>query len=521
MDPLKAAAQSARATLTHSALYRDTRGAVALYAAIGGAVLVGSGVLVVDVGRLMVLRAEMQHAADSAVLSAAIHLDGSPGARNRAEDVARNAIAHASGVIDGASNVLTIPAGTNGVKFYSVYVPNGGTQTEATGDNNAKFIRVVLDSQNMTILLGNVLDIATGGSTNTTSQLAWAVAEYMVIGCEVPPLMTCDLPAPNSLADPLNAGKQITIKEGPGNPLDLLPGNFGLLCADGDDLCGAEPIQDNLADPNSGSCQSGALTTAPGSKTVKAATGVNVRFNEGPPNPTNPARDIVEYPEDIGPLPPATLGTGTWQISPSNYWMNAGTPTDTTHTTADPTIFPPGDDGLGLTPSRYQMYLYELGETFYVDDANPANGRQTAYPVSKPGVTTQVRNTLGADIPSDGCPWEPGNQCDKTQAPSPTTFGLTCVDTTAPDGIFVGHPAEATYCRAIRRTFLVAVVDCSTLVDNAGKVQITGLIRYVRFFIIKRVPGPPYANADLHAEVVGLVGIADTGALHANVRLVE
>jgi hypothetical protein len=296
------------------------------------------------------------------------------------------------------------------------------------------------------------------------------------------------------------------------------------LCTDGDKDCGASDINAGLQDPSSGNCADGALTTAPGGKTLQVARGINGRFNLktpiGPSAPRNPARNIMEYPQD-DPIPiSGTLGNGKWNSDaapPRDYWNDPANP----HVSPiDPTSGPPaGVNSLGTLPTRFQMYLYELGETFYV------NGKQTAHPLSKPGITTLVRNAtepLNPDVPTDIPPncdptskAAPAAACDMNMAPAPT-FTLTCVDSEA-GGMFAAFP---NYCRAMRRVLTVAVADCTTIIDQGGgKITITGVIQYTRFFIIRQVPTAP--TADLQVELLGRVGTSDTGAIHANVRLVE
>jgi len=55
---------------------RDQRGAAAIYTAFAGTLALASGVLGLDIGRVVVLRSQMQNAADAAALSAAAQLDG-------------------------------------------------------------------------------------------------------------------------------------------------------------------------------------------------------------------------------------------------------------------------------------------------------------------------------------------------------------------------------------------------------------------------------------------------------------
>ena len=60
-----------------STLWRDKRGAVAIYIAMVSLLLLGSGVLAIDCGRMAVLRTQMQNAADAAALAGAVELESS------------------------------------------------------------------------------------------------------------------------------------------------------------------------------------------------------------------------------------------------------------------------------------------------------------------------------------------------------------------------------------------------------------------------------------------------------------
>ena len=95
-------------------------GAVAIYVAFAGVALMGALVLALDVGRLAVVRSQMQNAADAACLSAAVQLDGRSGATTRAEAVARSATLPTSDYnVTSGGAAITIGTLTNGIVFYS------------------------------------------------------------------------------------------------------------------------------------------------------------------------------------------------------------------------------------------------------------------------------------------------------------------------------------------------------------------------------------------------------------------
>lgn len=75
---------------------RKQQGAYLAMMAVLIVVLIGIAALVLDLGRVLTLRADMQAAADAAALAAAVELDGKPGAIDRARSAARFLISHDS-----------------------------------------------------------------------------------------------------------------------------------------------------------------------------------------------------------------------------------------------------------------------------------------------------------------------------------------------------------------------------------------------------------------------------------------
>jgi uncharacterized membrane protein len=64
-------------------MIRDRRGSITVYTALFLAAGISAGTLAIDVGRMTVLRSEMQNRADSAAMAGAVQLDGRAGARGR------------------------------------------------------------------------------------------------------------------------------------------------------------------------------------------------------------------------------------------------------------------------------------------------------------------------------------------------------------------------------------------------------------------------------------------------------
>lgn len=469
-----------------AALWPDRRGAVAIYVALAGVLVMGSLVLGVDIGRMAVLRAQLQNAADAAALAAATALDGSPGARDRATAIATTTATDSSRmtVLGGDLTVST-------VEFFSVYVP-GGVQTAATNDVDANFVRVTMSPENIQILFQPVLAVVTDGGTNEELAVnALAVAGNSPIVCNVSPFMVCDFTEDLDLIEQLIAGqhvgRQILLKPQGGG--GFVPGNYGLLCVESD--CGASAINAALLAIESGACTGDLVETAPGSKTNQVREGINARFDMGSaPNPKRPANNIIDYPRDPDLVGAVILGNGIWNLAA--YWA-----------AKHPTVPLPNDltagfaQSLGVIASRYQTYLYELGETF------DRRGKVAIYPV---GVAVQ---------PGFGRIDPPGN-VDYDASPVYNLVPVNVGDPNNNDVDGVPNPASLPVDDPTRRVVIAAILLCEGI---TGHVE-TSAAGFLYLFITENVPNPP--AADVYAEIVGPVtGLTNTTDFHINVRLIE
>lgn len=436
-------------------LRRDRRGAVALYAAFSSALVLGGGVLAIDFGRLVVLRTQMQNAADSAALSAATQLDGQPGAIARARSLAEQGVRNGTSISD-APGALTVQS----VNFYSQVSP---TRVPTSNDFAAAFVEVVLAPEQVTLLLQPALDLISteGASSRITELTASATATFDPVVCETPPFMACDPTesgaANDNLMDPANAGRQFIVKESGGG--SFAPGNYGLLCPT-ESNCGANAVGNAIAAEHPQICYGATVETSPGSQTQKVRNGLNARFDAGNENPKKPAKDIMPYPRDSN-MGGVRVGNGNW--NPTGYW-SANHPTD------------PQPSGLSGY-SRYQVYLYEMGETF------ARNGKRTLYPApNPPPAGYSLVDPPGASIPPAGVP-----------ASTPSDF-------------------------VKRRVVKLAVLRCNALnVQGSGSYPTFG--RFVEAFLTEPVSAPP--DADIYGEIIGPLSSRTSSDFHANVRLVE
>ena len=202
-------------------VHRGEAGGVAVYSAFFIVFALGVGALALDVGRMTVLRSQMQDRADAGAMAAAVQLDGRVGAQARATAVAMNAMSQTSGISsDGQDlNVQT-------VNFYSEY---GATTVAATGDVDSRFVEVILEPRRVDFLLEPVVNPS--GGQHYKNLAARAVAGANPFICQAPPLMLCDpgeADPTKSLALVGNIGKQVVLKPPPKGGT-WAPGNYGLL----------------------------------------------------------------------------------------------------------------------------------------------------------------------------------------------------------------------------------------------------------------------------------------------------
>ncbi len=218
------------------------------------------------------------------------------------------------------------------------------------------------------------------------------------------------------------------------------------------------------------------VETAPGSKTVQIENGMNARFDLGNKNPHNPARDVIALLRDNNMTETKFIGNGSWNRN--GYWAAKHN--------GDAL---PGDL---VNATRYQTYLYELGETY------AKNGGRTLYPVPNPlpaGYATVV--SPGPAIPVAANP----------------------PDRNDPD--FDGVPQTAATPDARRRLIKIALLKCQELgVAGYGIYPTEG--RFLEAFVTEHVRGPaePYGGRIL-AEVVRILTNQNSEDFYANARLVE
>jgi hypothetical protein len=444
-------------------LLGDEAGGVAVFAGFFSVLAVGAGALVLDVGRMGVLRSQMQNRADAGAVAGASQLDGKPGAQTRATALAVNAINQTS-LITGTSENISV----QGVKFYSEVDP---TPVDATSDEDSKFIQITLDPKDVQYLFKPLL-VTASGDHQTFDADAIATAEPFI--CHAPPLMICDpgeFDASLDLALEANIGRQIALKPPPSGGTAWAPGNYGLLALP-DGSIGASSLETALAAIEPADCYDLDVGTAPGVKTTKVENGINARFDV-PGGLPYPAPNVINFPkdDDVEIDPGVYMGSGAWDLA--GYWT-------TKHSTPLPTDL--------IDASRYQVYLYELGLEF------ARNGRVTVYPMNGALPAGYVVVTPSAEnVPVDAA--------------------------NADDPDFDGVPSQTVASNGYaRRLIQVAVLECQAEgVRGAHEYPTNG--NYLEMFITQAVDGAP--EGGIYAEIVRTLTPNNSPDFHSNVKLVQ
>jgi hypothetical protein len=376
------------------------QGAILAITAILLVVLIGIAALALDIGRVLVLRTEMQNAADSAALAAARELDGQSGAVARAMAAARDLLIH-EGHHAKAAELLggSMASGATPFRFFCAIgsqYDEGNTCTgtaiddgsvddgkiPATSDEDAHYVRVTLqphddtDAYRVALFFLPVLS-----SDHTQDVYASAVAGRHFSICNYPPVMICDPfedDAANVGVDNFRDAVDANIIE-PGDMMVLkyqgpdaawAPGNFAFLSpgVPGDYQTGARAVGEYLANPCQQPCTPPIVKTKPGSVESWPVWGLNTYFEvygQGSFSPGEypPAPNIIEYPGDTGYKSWDTgnrFGNGNWD------WQDYR---DLYHkrVVGGTVEYDPGFANLsGMT--RWEVYNREIGEE---GDGNP------------------------------------------------------------------------------------------------------------------------------------------------------
>jgi len=381
---------------------RNTSGAVAPLFAVGLIAFVGAGALAWDISRGYAMRAELEAAVDAAALAGATQLDGQSDAISRATTAAQGALVQNSKRMGNTyeSNVITASSGDT-----IQYLTDLTSRTVTTDSTKAQFIEITLAPRPMGLIMGALLGL---GAFNGS---AHAVAGYGSAICKVPPMMICNPQetATSTTWDPsVLIGHAVVLTPAPSAGA-FAPGQFGFLTVNSSNS--AALIKDALGRfPPLSECYGETVTPAGGNiasaddfinmRFDVYANGLNSQINDAAyapamntiigvkaaagssscnPTVTSPSNDCssttalaggaMGLPRDCDQGVAAGTGSGVWN---AKQYFNTNHP----GLTSDPSTYVPsvpagatttgwayyGPNGTGgaITPTRYQVYKWEL-----------------------------------------------------------------------------------------------------------------------------------------------------------------
>jgi len=354
---------------------KSQKGAYLAFMALLMAALVGLGAFSLDLGRLFVLRSEMQNAADSAALAAAFELNYTTGARARAEASARYSLTHRSKFAETdelLGSLITVeffcaigsefdPDSSEIGSFCTNGYVNG--RSIAATDVEARYVRVSMmpsaedRSYSLGFLFAPVLDASAEGRRTSLSASATAGRNFFI--CGFSHMMMCNPFETSSrdLRDEIETGQQFILNQ-QGNSWS--PGNFGFLQPPSQSSGGgAGAVGEYLADERSAECARAVFTTATGAMTQTVSSALNTRFDlYAPPSPFNrpdapsrwpPAPNVISYPRDQ-----------TWRAEDSRYGYGDWNRAAYFSTYHDWQLYPRPPGWAEMT--RWEVYNWEINE---------------------------------------------------------------------------------------------------------------------------------------------------------------
>ena len=468
---------------------RDQGGSIIIYTGAFIAVGMGGAALSIDIGRVVLLKTQMQNRADAAALAGAAQLDAKKYAIERAEYIMFDSMkAFTNAGADQAELVLLE------ANFYAVAEDKISRGLPTDDYNIARFAEAVMQKRALSFFYAPAMNVMTGKSASNYTELnSRAVAMSDPFICKMQPLMICN-PFDNGdgtqsadLTDPAFAGAGLRIKQS-GQTGAWQPGNFGLLDLPEDaayTVGGANAVQAALESSEPLGCYAvTTLTTAPGNKTGKVQAGINVRW--GLPLSdvaVQPAPNVMNYPTDDIMLADESIsmGDGVWDLA--GYW-----------TLNHPDVAMPA---VLAGASRYQVYLFELGVIYW-----KGKGKKT---------------TKVATAPEDAA-----TNWDKIdpKVDYPTAAILPEYPTDVDDNDRDGWPPPGRDVQGYKRRLMkIAVANCNTNTFQ-GLATIPGEGIYIEYFLTEQA-GTSSEGATIYGELVGGIDARTSVEFHGNVRLTE
>lgn len=394
---------------------RSQRGAILIMTALLIVVLIGVAALAMDIGRLVVLRSQLQNAADAAAIAAAMELDGKDGARERAKAAAREAIHHdksfarvqdllgAGGLPDDAFTFYCVigaqydvkPSDTTNFGIYCSGTDDGTGKYASVTDPESHYVRIDLDPAkapgrfDLKLFFLPVLNLISPGTATEAATRAQAVAGRQFLECNYPPIAICDPfeDTGGTFHESMPLGGSVELSQGSSN--QWFKGNFAFLePITGENGAGA--VAKYLASADTQGCSPPVVTTKTGA-IAGPRSGFNTRFDiYDNPNPFNkpdapviwpPAPNVIGYPADTGQVASindSRFGNGVWDFDA--YWA-----------AKHPGLLKPNAWSNANRPKRWEVYKYEIGNPPAVASHIPVGGVPTHTPAAAP-VERRVMN---------------------------------------------------------------------------------------------------------------------------------
>lgn len=532
-------------------MYNNPRrqgGAILVLSVLFLVVLLAAAALVVDVGRLYVLRTQMQNAADTAAMAAAAELNGQLGARERAIKAATQMLSH-KGPFSSSNDKDLLnhlknyydPADpdNSAIVFYSWIGAEYDLETPppcdtsmttdgkclATEDSDAYYVKVVLDPLITTAEVDDFgidfyfapsMAIFFGGDPvlqGTTKVSAVAGAGGPVF-CEYPPMFMCAYeegpPTDSGTYPGLDVGDQVKLKDRAANT-PWGPGNVGFLQVDEDIEI---PLDDNsgtILEKNNDaiaaslgneflrrSCSPAIVSTQTGVDTQKTRKAFNTRFGiyesyDKAKNAFPPAPNTVDYPLD-----------DTFTVESSSYDVDAFKGNGWTSSVTDCLVGGPlAPDCGGYTRpetfSRDDYIQYNHGDPGSIPPLAD-NSRYSLYEWESSSTLNSPSLDTGTLTNIDDRNASSQEDCSTRSTGKPGSQHCWLHNGTPLDG----NPNLGTL---DRRVLYVAVIKCSqfNITGNTPDINLNqqGDFPFHRFFLTQHAQAP--SDAEFFAEYLGPV----------------
>lgn len=494
-----------RALKTARSFLRDQSGSIIIYTGAFMAIGLGGAALSIDIGRVVLLKTQMQNRADAGALAGAAQLDAQP-----------NSIARATAIVTDSMTGYTTAAADQGelavwrAIFYEPaedFITRGAVTAD---DVAARFVEVLMERRALSFFYAPALNILTGkAASNFTLLDARAVAMSDPFICKAQPLMICnpledsDPTTPDAIPDNSFAGRSITLKQGIQGGGTWTAGNFGMLDLPTDadySAGGANAVAAALSAEEPSGCYGYNIVTAPGAMVVAVSNAVNERFGMPVTDSTIlPAPNVMNYPRDnvINPAKPEydstrIMGDTVWDIE--TYWLdNHGTSTIPSE--------------LGADATRYQVYLWEQGVSFW-----RKNGGKNVV-VTNLDQTGKGYSEVVPIVATPDASCDPGNLA---------VGSIPCNDADPDDNWTDGWPPPGQTVSELgqdRRIFRVTVMNCVNN-DVTGKGDYPSEGGYIEIFMTEQSHDPG-DGAGIYGEFVRKLDPRISLEFHGNVRLTE